>query len=81
MHRAFMVLPGDGRPGRRIWRLQPKCAVGPVAVVMLDVDPQDLVKVVAPEDQQPAPPPAPGSGGDSPISKTSSRSIEILRGW
>jgi hypothetical protein len=53
MHRASMILPGDGRPGRRIWRLQPECAVRPVAVVMLDVDPQDLVKVVAPEDQQP----------------------------
>jgi methionine-rich copper-binding protein CopC len=53
MHRASMILPGDGRPGRRIWRLQPECAVGPVAIVMPDVDPQDLVKVVAPEDQQP----------------------------
>ena len=32
------ILP-DGRPGGRIWWLQPKRPVGTVAVVMLDVDP------------------------------------------
>ena len=53
IHRASMILPGDGRLGRRIWRLEPECAVRAVLVVVLDVDPQDLVKVVAPEDQQP----------------------------
>ena len=36
-----------------VWRLQQQCPVGTVAVVMLDVDPKDLLEVAAADDQQP----------------------------
>ena len=50
---ASMILPEDGRPGGRIWWLQPKRPVGTVAVVMLDVDPKDLLEMASADDQQP----------------------------
>ena len=52
-HGAAVILGADGRPGQRIWWSQPECPVGTVAVVMLDVDPKDLLEVAAPDDQQP----------------------------
>jgi len=50
---AFVILAEDGQPGGRIWWLQPERPVGTVSVVMLDVDPKDLLQVAAPNDQQP----------------------------
>jgi hypothetical protein len=50
---ASMTLPEDGRRGGRIWWLQPKRPVGTVAVVMLDVDPKDLLQVATANDQKP----------------------------
>jgi hypothetical protein len=50
---ASMILPEEGRPGGRIWWLQPKRSVGTVAVVMGDVDPQDLLEMASADDQQP----------------------------
>jgi hypothetical protein len=49
---ASMILPEDGRPGGRIWWLQPKCPVGTVAVVMLEVDPQGPLEMASADDQQ-----------------------------
>jgi hypothetical protein len=49
---ALIILPRDGQLGRRVWRLQQQRPVGTVAVVMLDVDPKDLLEVAAPDDQQ-----------------------------
>jgi hypothetical protein len=48
-----MILPAHGEPGGRIWWLQPNRPVGTVAVVMLDIDPEDLLEVAAADDQQP----------------------------
>ena len=48
-----MILPKDGRPGGRIRWLQPKRPVGTVAVVLLAVDPQDLLEMASADDQQP----------------------------
>ena len=39
--------------GRWIWRCKPERPVGTVAVVVLDVDPEDLLEVAAADDQQP----------------------------
>jgi hypothetical protein len=50
---ALIILAEDGQPGGRIWWLQPERSVGTVAVVMLDVDPKDLLEVAAAHDQQP----------------------------
>jgi hypothetical protein len=52
-HGAPVILAADGRPGQRIWWLQPERPVGTVAVVMLDMDPEDLLQVAAADDQQP----------------------------
>jgi hypothetical protein len=38
---------------RRLWWLEPECAVRPVDVVMLDEDAQHALEVAAVEDQQP----------------------------
>jgi hypothetical protein len=46
-------LTEDGEPGRWIWRLQRQRPVGTVAVVVPGVDPKDLLKVTAADDQQP----------------------------
>jgi hypothetical protein len=48
---ALVVLTEDGQPGGRIWGLQSERPVGTVAVVMLDVDPQDLLQVASTDDQ------------------------------
>ncbi|HEV8651792.1 MAG TPA: hypothetical protein VG276_20935 [Actinomycetes bacterium] len=53
VHSAPVIPARDGEPGARVWRLQHERAVGTVAVVMLDVDPKDLLQVPTPEDQQP----------------------------
>jgi hypothetical protein len=50
---ALIILAEDGQSGGRIWWLQPERSVGTVAVVMLDVDPKDLLEVAAAHDQQP----------------------------
>jgi hypothetical protein len=52
-HGAPIILGAAGRPGQRIWWSQPECPVRTVAVVMLDIDPEDLVQVAAANDQQP----------------------------
>src|SRR4030095_16735330 len=50
---TLVILAQDGQLGRRVWRLQQQRPVGTVAVVMLDVDPKDLLEVAATDDQQP----------------------------
>ena len=52
-HPALPILADDGRPGGSVWRCKPERPVGTVAVVMLDVDPEDLLQVAAADDQQP----------------------------
>ena len=52
-HGASVILAEVSQPAGRVWWLQLERPVGTVAVVMLDVDPQDLLKVAAPDDQQP----------------------------
>jgi hypothetical protein len=52
-HPALPILADDGQPGGWVWRCQPERPVGTVAVVMLDVDPEDLLQVAAADDQQP----------------------------
>jgi hypothetical protein len=63
-HGAPVILGADGRPGQRIWWSQPECPVGTVAVVMLDIDPEDLLQVAAANDQQPVQ--ALGADGPNP---------------
>jgi hypothetical protein len=53
VYNALVILAKEGQLGRRVWRLQQQRPVGTVAVVMLDVDPKDLLEVAAPDDQQP----------------------------
>jgi hypothetical protein len=54
MYFAGLIRPESGRPGRRgVWRGKPKRPVGTVSVVVLDVDPEHLLKVTATDDQQP----------------------------
>jgi len=53
MDLALLILANDGQPGRRIWRLQSKRPMWPVPVVVLDVDPKDLLEVAASDDEQP----------------------------
>ena len=52
-HGPSVILTEASQLVRRVWRLQPERPVGTVSVVMLDVDPQDLLKVAAADDQQP----------------------------
>jgi hypothetical protein len=53
VYNALAILPQDGQLGRRLWRLlQQQRPVETVAVVMLDVDPQDLLEVAAADDRQ-----------------------------
>jgi hypothetical protein len=63
-HGAPVILAADGRPGQRIWWSQPECPVGTVAVVMLDINPEDLLQVAAANDQQPVQ--ALGADGPNP---------------
>jgi hypothetical protein len=53
VYNALVILAKDGQLGRRVWRLQQQRPVGTVAVVVLDVDPKDLLEVAASDDQQP----------------------------
>jgi hypothetical protein len=53
LHSAAVILAQDGQPGGWVWRFQPKRPVGTMLVVVLDVGPQDLLKVAAADDQQP----------------------------
>jgi hypothetical protein len=53
VYNALIILAKDGQLGRRVWRSQQQRPVGTMAVVMLDVDPKDLLEVAVPDDQQP----------------------------
>jgi hypothetical protein len=44
VYNALVILAKDGQLGRRVWQLQQQRPVGTVAVVMLDVDPKDLLE-------------------------------------
>jgi hypothetical protein len=50
---ASIILAEVSQPAGRVWWLQPERPVGTVSVVMLDIDPQDLLEVAAADDQQP----------------------------
>ena len=50
-HPALPILADNGQPGGWVWRCKPERPVGTVAVVMLDVDPEDLLQVAAADDQ------------------------------
>jgi hypothetical protein len=52
-HGASVILAEPDQPDGWIWRLQHQRPVRTVAVVMLDVDPKDLLQVVAANDQRP----------------------------
>jgi hypothetical protein len=52
-HGASVILAEVSQPAGWVWWLQPERPVGTVHVVMLDVDPQDLLQVAAADDQQP----------------------------
>ena len=52
-HAASPSLAHQGRTRRGIGRFQPKRSVWTVLVVVPDVDPQDLLKMTAADDQQP----------------------------
>jgi VIT1/CCC1 family predicted Fe2+/Mn2+ transporter len=53
MHHAPLILTDDGRPGWSVRWLKPERPVGTMAVVVLDIDPQNLLQVRSPNDQQP----------------------------
>ena len=49
-----LVLLADHRlSGGRVWRLKPQRSMRTVLVVMPDIDPKDLLKVAAPNNEQP----------------------------
>ena len=52
-HLTSFILTDDGQSGGSVRRLKPERPVGTVAVVMLDVDPQDLLEMASADDQQP----------------------------
>ena len=52
-HGASVILAKNGQPDERVWRTKHECPVGTVAVVMLDVDPEDLLQEATADDQQP----------------------------
>jgi hypothetical protein len=52
-HPALLILADNGQPGTGIWRRQPERPVWTVSVVVLDIDPKDLLQMAAPDDQQP----------------------------
>ena len=52
-HSASVTLAEDAQPGGRVGRLQPQRPVGTVAVVMLDINPKDPLKMTTPDNQQP----------------------------
>jgi hypothetical protein len=47
---VLLVLGNDGQPGRRVWRFKLQRPVRAVLVVVADVDPKDLLKVMAADD-------------------------------
>jgi hypothetical protein len=49
--RRSVILAEVGQPAGRVWWLQSERPVGTVSVAMLDVDPQDLIKVAAADDR------------------------------
>jgi hypothetical protein len=52
-HPALLTLPNDVSRAGRSGASKPERPVGTVPVVVLDVDPQDLLQMTAPNDQQP----------------------------
>src|SRR6266545_8273497 len=52
-HPAFLTLTDDGQSGGSVRRLKLERPVWTVPVVVLDVDPQDLLQMAAPNDRQP----------------------------
>src|SRR6266516_2569346 len=50
---AFLTLTDDGQSGGSLRRLKLERPVWTVPVVVLDVDPKDLLKMAAPNEQQP----------------------------
>jgi hypothetical protein len=53
MHAADVILGDDGQSGGWVRRLELQPPVCPVSVVVLDVDPEDLLQGAWPNDQQP----------------------------
>jgi hypothetical protein len=53
MHAASAILAERGQPGGWTWWLQSKCPVRTVPVVVLEIDPEDLLQVTTSDDQQP----------------------------
>ena len=52
-HFTSFILTDDGQSGGSVRCLKPERPVRTVPVVVLDVDPQDLLQMTAPNDQQP----------------------------
>jgi hypothetical protein len=52
-HLTSFILTDDGQSGGSVRRLKPERPVGTVPVVVLDVDPEDLLQMAASNDQQP----------------------------
>jgi hypothetical protein len=52
-HLTSFILTDDGQSGGSVRRLKPERPMRTVPVVLLDVDPQDLLQMAAPDDQQP----------------------------
>jgi hypothetical protein len=52
-HLTSFILTDDGQSGGSVRRLKPKRPVGTVPIVVLHVDPKDLLQMAAPNDQQP----------------------------
>ncbi len=63
-HPAFLTLTDDGQLGGSVRRLELERPVWTVPVVVLDVDPKDLLQMAAPDEQQPIQ--ALGAGGADP---------------
>jgi hypothetical protein len=64
MHDALAVVGDDGQSGGGVRRLKLERPVGTMAVVVPDVDPKDLLKATAADDQQPVQ--ALGTDGPNP---------------
>jgi hypothetical protein len=52
-HLTWFILTDDGQSGGSVRRLKLERPVGTVPVVVLDIDPKDLLQMAAPNDQQP----------------------------
>jgi hypothetical protein len=53
MHSALLLVANDRQPAGLIWRLKHQRPVGPVVVVVPDVDAKDLLQMASAHDQQP----------------------------